>query len=168
MSIVAIGPATAEAIREKGIQPDFVPEEYIAESIADGLVKLGVKGKRILLPRAQEAREVLPNKLREAGATVDIVPVYETRLAIKLQDNILQLLEQGTLDCITFASSSTVENFFEHIPITVLKKYRLPKFATIGPVTSNTLKKYGFEYDIQPTKYTIPDLVNAIADTYKG
>lgn len=168
VSIVAIGPATAEAIREKGIQPDFVPEEYIAESIADGLIEHGVKGKRILLPRAQEAREVLPNKLRKAGATVDIVPVYETRLAIKLQNNILQLLEQGALDCITFASSSTVENFFEHIPITVLKKYRLPKFATIGPVTSNTLKKHGFDYDIQPTKYTIPDLVNAIVDTYKG
>lgn len=166
--VAAIGPATSEAIKEKGIQPDFVPEAYISESIAEGLVELGMKGKRILLPRAREAREILPDTLRKAGAFIDIVPVYETRPVGRFQDTVIQYLEKGTLDCITFGSSSTVDNFFEQIPVNIIRKYTCPKFATIGPVTSNTLKKYGFEHDIQPTKYTIPDLVNAIADAYKG
>ncbi len=166
VSIAAIGPATAEAIKEKGIQPDFVPDAYIAESVAAGLIGLGIHGKRILIPRAREAREVLPEELVKAGAFVDVLHVYETKPAVSLRDEVLERIEAGNLDCITFGSSSTVDNFFEQIPVEVLRKYTLPKFAAIGPITSDTLKKYGFEYDIQPSKYTIPALVDAIADAY--
>lgn len=166
--IAAIGPATAEAVIEKGIQPDFVPEAYISESIAEGMITLGMKGKRILLPRAREAREVLPEELRNAGATVDIVHVYETTPAVMLRDEVLQRIENGALDCITFGSSSTVDNFFSQVSTEVFKGSSCPKFATIGPVTSCTLKKYGFDYDIQPKKYTIPALVDAIVATYSS
>lgn len=167
IQVAAIGPATAEAVREKGIHPDFVPEAYMSEGIVEGMVALGMENKRILLPRAKEAREVLPNELRNAGAIVDIIPVYETKPAIVFREEVLQRLEHGRLDCITFGSSSTVDNFFEQVPVEKLQNGHRPKLATIGPVTSRTLKKYGFDYDIQPDKYTIPALVDAIAHAYR-
>lgn len=74
LQVAAIGPATAQAVRTHGIAPDFVPEAYIAESVAEGLIGLGMDGKKVLLPRAREAREVLPEELRKAGAQVDVLP----------------------------------------------------------------------------------------------
>ncbi|MEZ0576148.1 uroporphyrinogen-III C-methyltransferase, partial [Halodesulfovibrio aestuarii] len=79
--IAAIGPATADILREKGIEPDFIPEKYVAEGVVKGLLERGMDGSKVLLPRAKVAREVLPEELRKAGAQVDILPVYETRPA---------------------------------------------------------------------------------------
>ncbi len=170
LRVAAIGPATAQAVRDHGIAPDFVPEAYIAESVAEGLIQLGMDGKKILLPRAREAREVLPEELRKAGAQVDVLPVYETVPAAARRDEVLQRLEAGTLDAVTFGSSSTVDNFFAQIPADTIRHQpegKRVKFASIGPVTTRTLAKYGFACDIQPGDFTIPALVKALAAYYE-
>ena len=170
LRVAAIGPATAQAVRDHGIAPDFVPEAYIAESVAEGLIGLGMDGKKVLLPRAREAREVLPEELRKAGAQVDVLPVYETVPAAARRDEVLQRLEAGTLDAVTFGSSSTVDNFFAQIPADTIRHQpegKRVKFASIGPVTTRTLAKYGFACDIQPGDFTIPALVKALAAYYE-
>ena len=170
LQVAAIGPATAQAVRSHGIAPDFVPEAYIAESVAEGLIGLGMDGKKVLLPRAREAREVLPEELRKAGAQVDVLPVYETVPAAARRDEVLQRLEAGTLDAVTFGSSSTVDNFFAQIPADTIRNQpegKRVKFASIGPVTTKTLAKYGFACDIQPEDFTIPALVKALTAHYE-
>ncbi len=158
--VAAIGPATADILREKGIEPDFIPEKYVAEGVVKGLLERGMKGSRVLLPRAREAREVLPDELRRAGATVDVLPVYETVPAGEQRDEVLALLEKDALHGITFGSSSTVDNFFALIKPEQLARHRdSVKLASIGPVTTRTLERHGFSADIQPEEYTIPALV---------
>lgn len=165
--IAAIGPATAKALQEKGIDPDFIPESYVAESILEGLLaKEKLDKKRILIPRAVEARTVLPEALTKAGAIVDVAPAYLTIPAQAGKDKILSLLSEGAIDCITFGSSSTVRNFFDMIPVPELEKVRKPILATIGPVTTATLNQFGLESDIEPSEYTIPALVQAIANYF--
>jgi uroporphyrinogen III methyltransferase/synthase len=163
--VAAIGPATAQALRSRGIEPDFIPEKYIAEGVLEGLLQRGVKaGTRVLQPRAKVAREVLPEKLREAGALVDVVPAYETKPCASRKDEVLQHLEAGTLSCVTFGSSSTVENFLSLIPAATLKAHPEVKLAAIGPVTAQTLAQHGLPCHIQPQDYTIPALVAALKE----
>lgn len=165
LKVAAIGPATAEALEEYGVIADFVPEKYVAESVVEGLLERGAGGKKILIPRAKEAREVLPDELRKAGADVEILSVYETVLAESGPEEIAEAMEAGEIHCITFASSSTVDNFFSLVKPEVLKKYTgTVKLACIGPVTAKTLESYGFTPDIQPEDYTIPALVDAVAE----
>jgi len=161
--VAAIGPATAEALEKKGIRPDFVPEKYVAESVVKGLLEKGIAGKKVLIPRALKAREVLPQELAKAGAEVRVLPVYETVIAKKGADRFRERLAQGEIDCVTFASSSTVDNFFEMVQPDIIKahKPRL-KLACIGPVTAKTLEGYGLAADIQPEDYTLPALVKAL------
>lgn len=160
--VAAIGPATAEALRGMGIEPDFVPEKYVAESVAEGLLALGVAGARVLVPRAREAREVLPEELRRAGAAVDVLPVYETLPAGTRRDELLGLLDEGRVHCVTFASSSTVENFLSLVPAGTLRAHPAVRLAAIGPVTAKTLEKHGLKCDIMPADYTIPALVEEL------
>ncbi len=164
--IAAIGPATADALRQRGIEPDFIPERYVAEGVVEGMLALGMKGKNILIPRALEAREILPEALQNAGANVTILPIYETKPADTRKDEVLQELEQGRIHCITFGSSSTVDNFLSLIPKDTLKKYPQVQLAAIGPVTANTLQqKHGLPCHIQPESFTIPALVNTLVET---
>lgn len=163
VKVAAIGPATADILREKGIEPDFIPEKYVAEGVVKGLLERGMNGSKVLLPRALEAREVLPEELRKAGATVDILPVYETVPAGEAKETVLQMLENGELHCVTFGSSSTVDNFFALVSPELIKKHKgTVKLASIGPVTAKTLESYGFTPDIQPEDYTIPALVEEL------
>lgn len=167
IQVAAIGPATAEALRGRGINPDFVPDKYVAEHVVAGLVERGIVGKKVLIPRAKVAREVLPEQLEEAGAHVRVLPVYETRLAQADAADVLAALDQGKLDYVTFTSSSTVDNFFELLDPDRLKEYRAAhpgkvRLACIGPVTAKTLEKHGFSPDLQPSDYTIPALVEAL------
>lgn len=168
--IAAIGPATAERLRALGLRPDFIPERHIAESAAEGLIALGVEGKKVLLPRALKARDVLPAELTKAGAEVDDIPAYETVPAdnAALKDKVLAELEAGTLSCITFGSSSTVRNFLAAVPAEVLKAHPQTKLASIGPVTSATLREAGLAPDIEPEEYTIPGLVRAVRDALRA
>lgn len=162
--VAAIGPATAEALKEHGINPDFVPPKYVAESVVEGLLKLGIAGKRVLIPRAKVAREVLPEELAKVVKQVDVLPVYETVLTQEDGAEIFDLLEKGRLHYLTFSSSSTVENFFALVPADTLRPYvgKPLKICCIGPVTAKTLKEYGFTPDIMPEDYTIPALVDAL------
>ncbi len=164
--VAAIGPATADILRERGIEPDFIPERYVAEGVVEGMLKLGMKGQRILIPRALEAREVLPEALREAGATVDILPVYETKPAGAHKDEVLEALAAGQLHCVTFGSSSTVDNFLSLVDAETLKKHPQVQLAAIGPVTAKTLESHGLPCHIQPKEYTIPALVDTLLDVF--
>ncbi|SDF75661.1 uroporphyrinogen-III C-methyltransferase [Desulfovibrio legallii] len=163
--VAAIGPATAQALRGHGIAPDFVPERYVAEGVLEGLLAREggqVAGKRFLLPRAAKAREVLPEELRKAGAVVDVLPAYAAVPAAHNQETVLRCLEEGRLDCVTFGSSSTVENFLALIPAATLKAHPETQLAAIGPVTAQTLAAHGLPCHIQPAEYTIPALVAAL------
>jgi uroporphyrinogen-III synthase len=173
LRVAAIGPATKKAIEKQGLKVDLVPEEYVAESVVASL-KDEVAGKRILLVRAKVARDVIPTELRKAGAEVDVIEAYETvvpsssgtRLAAALKD------PKRRPDVITFTSSSTVRNF-----VTLLESTRRRdqghfrhtglldgiKMASIGPVTSGTLRELELPVDIEAKEYTIPGLVEAIA-----
>ncbi len=167
IKVAAIGPATAEILREKGINPDFIPEKYVAEGVVEGMLALGMKGQNILLPRAKEAREVLPDALREAGANVTVLPIYETKPAGARKEEVLEELENGRIHCITFGSSSTVDNFISLVPVETLKKYPNVKLAAIGPITAKTMQKHGLDCHIQPEDFTIPALVDELK-TYFG
>jgi len=157
--IAAIGPVTCKEVEKLGIIPDFVPETFVAESVAEGLCKFAIKGTNILIPRALESREVLPNVLREQGANVDIAPTYKTVLATGNKEELLEALEKDSVDCVTFASSSTVRNFMDNMPLDVLKKCKNLSFASIGPITSATLREYSFEPQVEPKDFTIPALL---------
>lgn len=166
LQVAAIGPATAESLEEQGIIPDFVPDKYVAESVVQGLLDLGVRGKRVLIPRAEKAREVLPESLRAAGAAVDVLPVYRTGLSREDESGVLQALEDGRVQYITFTSSSTVDNFFQRIEARQLARF-VPgrvRLACIGPITAETLASYGFEAAIMPEEYTVPGLAHALIE----
>lgn len=165
--ISAVGPATAEELHKKGIVPDFIPERYVAEEIAQGLLDRGMKGKKLLLPRAKVARDVLPDALKEAGAEVKILPVYETKPSSEGKEKVLEAMEKGELDCITFGSSSTVTNFLSLIPQEKLKEHPEIKLACIGPITAKTLSDAGLHCDYMPEDYTIPAMVEGLKERLK-
>ncbi|MHB9111729.1 MAG: uroporphyrinogen-III C-methyltransferase [Thermoleophilia bacterium] len=159
----AIGPATAAALESRGLKLDFVPAEYRAEAVLEGLLERGAAGGSVLIPRAKEAREVLPEKLTEAGARVEVVPAYETVLDESGVDDMKNMLSSGEIDIITFTSSSTVTNFvklldgydFQALPANVT-------IACIGPVTADTARDLGLRVDLVADEYTIPGLVRAL------
>lgn len=167
IKVCAIGPATAKQLKEKKISVDYMPKEFIAESILDGFQKKFIKGKRILLARAKKARNILPKGLRKMGAKVDVVEVYRTIKPRGGSKRLRQLLTDGKIDVITFTSSSTVNHFVD-----LLKKEDLQKrlkgiaIACIGPVTAKTAKEWGMKVQIQPKEYTIPGLTKAIAEYF--
>lgn len=165
--VAAIGPATAARCAGAGIVPDYVPAEYRAEGVLEGFCERGVgEGTRVLIPRAAEAREVLPDTLRERGAAVDVVPAYRTVLG-RGESSVLQRLSEGSVDVVTFTSSSTVRNFVE-----LAKGMDLASamgdvlVASIGPITSDTARDLGLTVGIEAAEYTIPGLVAAICDHY--
>jgi uroporphyrinogen III methyltransferase/synthase len=162
--ICAIGPRTQGELEEMGLTVQFRPPEYRAEGIVEGLKTQGIRGKRILLPRAREARRVLPEALREAGALVDEVEVYRTVKPSKGKKTLAAILKKG-IDVVVFTSSSTLHNFMGLLPDkTALNGI---KVAVIGPVTGATARDYGLEPTIIPVEYTIPSLVEAIVEHFR-
>ena len=163
LKLGAIGPATADAIRDEGLRVDFIPSEYRAEGIIEELTPHLGPDERILIPRAKEAREVLPQKLAEAGAGVHVVCAYETVMPADRLDEVRQRLEAREIDMITFTSSSTVTNFiqmFEPGEAAGLAEHVI--VACIGPVTAETARKHGLKPRVQPEAYTIDAMVEAI------
>ena len=163
--VAAIGPATAERVREAGLRVDVVPREYRAEALLEEVSGDSVSGKRILIPRAKVAREVLPQKLREAGAEVVVPPAYQSIPSEEGKDELAKQLESGEVDCVTFTASSTVENFVvafgEREATRLLEKTRV---ACIGPITAETARKHGIGVDVEAEEYTIPGLVDAVVE----
>ncbi len=164
--VAAIGPATKKAIEQRGWSVDVVPKEYVAESVVRSL-KGKVKGKRVLLVRAKVARDVIPRELRRAGAHVDVIEAYETVVPPTSRRSLQAALKNPSKrpDVVTFTSSSTVKNF-----IGLMGKRRVAnvvagiKMASIGPVTSATLREHRLPVDIEAREFTIPGLVIAILD----
>lgn len=165
--IAAIGPATKKAIEQRGIKVDVVPKEYVAESVVRSLKKK-VKGKRVLLVRAKIARDVIPRELRKAGADVDVVEAYETVVPQSSRRRLQAALNNPKRrpHVVTFTSSSTVKNFVELLGLKSIIKRRKAttgiRMASIGPVTSATLRELGLNVDIAAKEFTIPGLVEAI------
>ncbi|MEE8161782.1 MAG: uroporphyrinogen-III synthase [Acidobacteriota bacterium] len=162
-SICSIGPTTAKRVEEYGFRADLVPRIYQAEGILEDFIRLNdgsVKNLRVLLPRASQAREVLPDTLRNRGAMVDVIAVYDTLVPEASRSRLTELLRDESPDLITFTSSSTVANFVTLAPEnTNLKQFR---YAAIGPITAATAREYGLEIVTQADKSSIPDLVSAI------
>ena len=164
LKICAIGPATANQLREKKIPVSYMPKEYIAEAILKGFERMPIKGKRILLARAKKARDVLPKGLRKMGGMVDVLEVYRTVRPKGEARRLKKHLTEEKIDAITFTSSSTVDHFVELLKGVELKKaLKNIAIACIGPVTSRTAREQGMEVHIQPKEYTIPGLCRAIA-----
>ncbi len=166
--VAAIGPATADELAQKGIKVDFVPKSYKAEDLADGFSEGDISGKRVLIPRALEAREILPETLQRMGAQVDVVPVYKTVLPKDSETNNIQiLLKKNEIDCITFTSSSTVRNFFKLFKNSeVSALIQNVVIASIGPITSDTLRSFGVKVHITAREYTIKGLCDAIVEYF--
>ena len=162
--ICAVGPKTVDALNHIGIQPDFVPSHSRGSAIAAEMED--VKGKKVLLPRAKIATADLPNGLREKGALVDDVPLYDTvKVASENRDEIEADLLNGRIDLITFTSSSTVTNFLEmfptHEPAVLLAKV---KVAVIGPTTQKTAMKHDVQVDVIAKEASVESLVEAIVE----
>ena len=155
--IAAIGTATAEELKSHGILVDAMPREFRAEGVVEALRDRVEPGHKILIPRAQEAREILPEKLRELGVETDVVPVYRTVAAEADGEALRKKLAGGEIDYVTFTSSSTVTNLLELIGDA--GALRGASVACIGPVTAETCRKRGIEPDIVAKEYTIPGLV---------
>jgi uroporphyrinogen III methyltransferase/synthase len=164
----AIGPATAKRLADFGLFSDIVPDTYRAESVVEAFRKEDIGGKMILLPRAQEARPVLPAELRKMGAEVDEVTVYVTEPVRDNVDQLLEQLENKAIDLITFTSSSTVKNFKKLIPSADFNRLLDGvAAAAIGPITAETAKNLGFEVHIVADSYTIPGLCEAILQYFR-
>ena len=161
--LVAIGPATAAALEARSLTPSLVPETYVAEGVLAALEERArrLAGARVLLPRAREARSVLPDTLRELGALVDVVPLYDT-LPARFLDVPRERIEQA--DYITFTSSSTVRAFIDLMGSELLtQRLARVRLASIGPVTSAALREHGLGVAIEAREYTSEGLARAIA-----
>lgn len=166
--ICAIGTGTAKAVEDLRIKIDFVPKEYRAEGIIEGLSKEEIKGKNILIPRAEVAREILPDKLEEMGANVNVVTAYRTVKADSGLNKIKPLLENKEIDVITFTSFSTADGFINLFQQDELKDLmRGVSIASIGPITSNRIEKAGLKVKISPSEHTTIKLLEEIVEYYE-
>jgi uroporphyrinogen-III synthase len=164
LKVAAIGPSTRKAIREQGLKVHIMPREYVAESVVESL-RGKVKGKRVLLARAKVARDVIPRELRKLGAYVCVVEAYETIVPKSSRTRLRNLMKDPTRrpHIITFTSSSTVRNFLALLGKGSHAELKDVRLASIGPVTSATLREQGLRADLQARHYTIPGLIKAIA-----
>jgi uroporphyrinogen III methyltransferase / synthase len=163
--LCAIGQETADALAARGLRPELVTSEYTAEGLANALQGWDLEGKRVLVPRAEIARDALPSLLANRGAEVEILPVYRSVCPADARSALTRLFEGEGVDVITFTSSSTVVNFVQAFP-----EDRLPailgdaEVACMGPVTADTARKLGLEVSIVAREYTTHGLVQAIAE----
>lgn len=165
----AIGPATARAVQEYGLKVDYQPEKYVTESIVEGFRRSGdLKGTRVLLPRADKARSLLPEELEKMGAEVSSVIVYRTLVEDPPSRGVLDMLSHGEVDVVTFTSSSTVHNF-----VKIVGKDRLRdilesvEVASIGPITTETAEEMGIKVDITAEEHTVSGLAEAIVEHFE-
>jgi uroporphyrinogen III methyltransferase/synthase len=155
-TVAAIGPGTARALAAHGIAADVVPERFVAESLVEALAEVDVEGKRVLVARAAEARAVLPGALRERGAEVDVVALYET-VREAPDDDAVALAQDA--DYVTFTSSSTVTNLTEALGDRFPARARI---VSIGPITSATVREAGLEVAVEADRHDVDGLLSAL------
>jgi uroporphyrinogen III methyltransferase/synthase len=158
VTVAAIGPGTARAMAERGVLADVVPERFVAEGLIEALEDEEVAGTRVLIARAAEARDVLPDALRERGAEVDVVALYET---VREQPGAEEIEAAQSADYLTFTSSSTVTNLAEALGD------RFPgdaRIVSIGPITSETIRARGLDVDVEAERHDVDGLLEALLD----
>lgn len=164
--VVAIGPATAESLKVRGVRPDAVAKEFIGEGVARAIGALlgdSIRGARVLIARAEVARDALPKALTEMGATVDVVPAYKT-VSVP-SDEVAMLRDEltaGRIDAVTFTSSSTVTNLCDALGADAAQLLARTAIASIGPVTSDTARARGLTVAAEATEYTTAGLLDAL------
>jgi uroporphyrinogen III methyltransferase / synthase len=158
IKIAAIGPATGDELIKYGLKPDLVPKEFVAESLLEEARSLKLAGSKVLLPCAREARSVLADGLQKLGATVERIHLYETVKPGNRDPETIASVQDA--DLITFTSSSTARNFFSLVPSVQAE------LASIGPVTSQTVRELGHSLVLEASEYTIEGLVQAILYHY--
>lgn len=168
--LCCIGPRTAQELEKFGVKADVVPAEYQAEGVLATLSRQNVKNTRILIPRAEVARELLPEELRAAGAHVDVIPVYRTLTPEQDSGGWRQELMDHRIHVVTFTSSSTVRNFVTMLggAEAVKPLVQSVRIACIGPITAKTAEEYGLTVSIMPDENTVPALVDAIVHQYES
>ncbi len=165
VQIACIGPGTAGALRELGLIADLVPEDHRAEGLLALLGEEGMRGKKILLPRALVAREILPQELERRGALLELVTAYQTILPdIAECQGGREALEQGEVDILTFTSASTARNFAKIMGEGVGELCDGKLIVAIGPITRDACLDLGMRVDVMPKKYTLPEMTAALID----
>jgi uroporphyrinogen III methyltransferase / synthase len=162
--IAAIGPATAARLRHYGLKVTAVPREYRAEALIEAIGEQAIRGARILIPRAQIAREILPQLLHDKGAKeVVVAPTYKTVTPHHSDiERMRKLVYAGAIDLVTFTSSSTVNNFHAMLGVQINGL----KAAVIGPITAETARTSGFNVVVSPAAYTVDSLIDAILEHF--
>jgi uroporphyrinogen III methyltransferase/synthase len=167
--VAAVGAATAARLRESGVEPAIVPREFRAEGLVAELRAIGpAVGRRVLIARAEEARELLPDDLRGAGFDVDVAPVYRV-VAAAPPVAVLERFDAGTVDAVVFASGGTARRFVEVLGRAGLDAREAlmgPVVASIGPVTTDALHELGIAVDVQAAEATATSLVRALVERF--
>ena len=165
LRIASIGPATARALRRHGLRPIVAPARFVAEALVEAFARehaQDVRGARMLLPRAADARAVLPDGLRALGAEVDVVPVYRVEMEREQDPAAWKRFLLGTIDAVTFTSPSTVRHFVELVGAEGSRVLGVVIIACIGPVTAAAAREFGLPVGLIAETYTIPGLVDAL------
>lgn len=168
VKLAAIGPATAEKLRDYGLRADLVPREYVAESLAEALKNEDMRGQKVLLARAAQARDVLPRELAACGATVQEAAVYQTLSPEALTSEAWDALDRGDVDLVTFTSSSTVTNMVDLLGDRLAAFKANVSAACIGPITARRAREAGLKVAVEAGEYTIDGLVRAIETFFAG
>jgi uroporphyrinogen III methyltransferase/synthase len=167
MLLVAVGPKTAAALKQRGLDADLVPGDHRAEGIIELLRDHGVAGSRILYPRAEIARPLLVEALRQAGGVVVAPVAYRTLMPQQNAAQIRSCLKQGDIAAICFTSSSTFVNLQAMLGDELRDLTRGVRFFSIGPQTSATIRSHGYRVDLEPQAWTVAALVAAMVDYYR-
>jgi uroporphyrinogen III methyltransferase/synthase len=162
--IAVVGTATARRLKEFGLEPEIVPKEFRAEGLLRSMPS-SLFRTRVLMPRAETARDILPKELRRRGAHVDVVTVYRTIRPASGSRSVAEILSTETIDCIVFTSPSTIRYLAESGGEAVLKLLSKVAIAVIGPVTRDAATEFGLTSRIVPTQSTIDALVAAIRNS---
>jgi uroporphyrinogen III methyltransferase/synthase len=167
--VCAVGPKTAASLNAYGIKADLVPQNYKAEGVIDAYRGMEMHGVRVLYPKADRAREVIPTGLAGMGATVVDPVAYCNVIPGDVDPAVLQALEERRIHCVTFTSSSTADNLARLLGENrFLRLLQGVAVAAIGPVTAHTCRELGLKVDIEPEEYTLAKMTGEIVKYFKG
>lgn len=167
LRIAAVGSATRQTLEEMGLQVSVTPPEYVAESLVEALGER-CQGARVLIARAAMARDVIPDGLRNTGATVDVVEAYRTVIPESSIAKARDVFSRCPPDAVTFTSSSTVTNFFALLRAADIERPTGLRVFSIGPVTSGTLREFGWQPSAEADPHTVEGLVESMIRNVQG
>jgi len=162
--VASIGPATRRALKDRGIEPDFVPDRAVSSSLVEGFKKKGIRDCVVLLPSPEKSPDTIRKGLKELGCDVTRVTAYKTTMPLESESLVSSAFKEG-IDMVTFTSSSTVSNLISIVGDALDSKVSV---ACIGPVTADTARKFGLFPDIVADEHTIEGLISAIVTYYEG